>query len=110
MAGFPRSDLGKEGVLLQRILSREVSGGPRDWVVMNAAMLLYAAGKAPSISAAIPLATHAVESGAAARKLEELAVSPVADTSGGGSHVAQPMSQGGVPPPSDVSHAEALAS
>jgi anthranilate phosphoribosyltransferase len=110
MAGFPRAHLDKEAVLLHRILSHEVSGGPRDWVLMNAAMLLYAAGKAPSISAAIPLATRAVESGAAARKLKELAVSPAAESSGGGSHVGQPKPQEGLPPPSDVSHAEALAS
>jgi len=77
---------------------------------MNAAMLLYAAGKAPSISAAIPLATRAVESGAAARKLEELAVSPVVETPGGGSHLCQSEAHKGVPPASDVSHAEALAS
>jgi len=63
----------QEASLLRRILAGEVQGGQRDWVVMNAAMLLYAAGKAGSIAAAVPLAQRALESGAAAQKLAELA-------------------------------------
>ena len=47
----------------------------RDWAVMNAAMILYAGGKAPSIHTAFPLAQEALASGAAKRKLEELAQS-----------------------------------
>jgi anthranilate phosphoribosyltransferase len=39
---------------------------------MNAAMLLYAAGKGQSLSACYPRAKAALEGGAAARKLEEL--------------------------------------
>jgi anthranilate phosphoribosyltransferase len=35
-------------------------------------MLLHAAGVTPSISAAVPLAQRSIESGAAARKLQEL--------------------------------------
>jgi anthranilate phosphoribosyltransferase len=45
---------------------------------MNAAMLLYAAGKGNSLAACFPVARAAVEGGAAARKLEELARAPVA--------------------------------
>lgn len=71
MAGFPPGQ-DDEARLLRRILRNEVSGGPRDWVLLNAAMLLYAAGKALSISAGLPLAEQALTSGAAARKLEEL--------------------------------------
>jgi anthranilate phosphoribosyltransferase len=63
----------EEAALLRRILQGEVRGGQRDWVLLNAAMLLYAAGKAASISAGVPVALRAVESGAAARKLAELA-------------------------------------
>jgi anthranilate phosphoribosyltransferase len=59
--------------LLRRILQNELRGSQRDWVVLNAAMLLYAAGKASSISASVPLAQQAIESGAASRKLAELA-------------------------------------
>jgi anthranilate phosphoribosyltransferase len=73
MATFPPSQAEQEALLLRRILNNDIRGGQRDWVVLNAAMLLYAAGKAPSISSAVPLAQQAIESGAAARKLAELA-------------------------------------
>jgi anthranilate phosphoribosyltransferase len=73
MAAFPPSQAEQEALLLRRILNNDIRGGQRDWVVLNAAMLLYAAGKAPSISSAVPLAQQAIESGAAARKLAELA-------------------------------------
>lgn len=76
MAGFPPAQGDEEARLLRRILRHEAQGGPRDWVVLNAAMLLYAAGKAPSITAGIPVAQQALESGAAAKKLEELTGSP----------------------------------
>jgi anthranilate phosphoribosyltransferase len=62
----------QEGTLLRRILHNEVRGGQRDWVVLNAAMLLYAGGRAVSISAGVPLAKQALDSGAAAQKLAEL--------------------------------------
>ena len=61
-----------EAALLRRILRSEVRGGQRDWVVLNAAMLLYAAGRAVSISAGVPAALQALESGAAAQKLAQL--------------------------------------
>lgn len=73
MAGFPPGQLDQEATLLRRILHREVHGGQRDWVVLNAAMLLYAAGKAQSMAAGVPLAQQALDGGAAARKLAELA-------------------------------------
>lgn len=63
----------EEAALLRSILQGEVRGGQRDWVLLNAAMLLYAAGKAVSISAGVPVALRALESGAAAHKLAELA-------------------------------------
>jgi anthranilate phosphoribosyltransferase len=72
MSGFPPGQLDQEATLLQRILHVQVRGGQRDWVVLNAAMLLYAAGKTQSITAGVPLAQQALDSGAAARKLEEL--------------------------------------
>ena len=67
-----------EAELLRRILQNRVQGGPKEWVLMNAAMLLYAAGKGDSLAACFPVARAAVEGGAAARKLEELAHTPVA--------------------------------
>ncbi|MBM4125230.1 MAG: anthranilate phosphoribosyltransferase [Nitrospira sp.] len=72
MAAFPPSEGEQEAALLRRILRNQMRGGQHDWVVLNAALLLYAAGKAPSISAGVPMAQQAIESGAAARKLEEL--------------------------------------
>jgi anthranilate phosphoribosyltransferase len=77
MGGFPPAQRDKEANLLRRILQNQVQGGPRDWVLMNAAMLLYAAGKGGSLAACFPVARAAVEGGAAARKLEELAQEPV---------------------------------
>ncbi|WP_447975324.1 anthranilate phosphoribosyltransferase [Nitrospira sp. Kam-Ns4a] len=79
MAAGTMKDMAKvdqEGALLRRILRNQLRGGACDWIVLNAALLLYAAGKAPSISAAVPVARQAIESGAAARKLEELLVAP----------------------------------
>lgn len=78
MAGFPPALREKEADLLRRILRSQVQGGPRDWVLMNAAMLLYAAGKGESLTACYPMVRVAIEGGAAARKLDELAQEPVA--------------------------------
>ena len=77
MAGFPPDQRDKEADLLRRILQNQVQGGPKEWVMMNAAMLLYAAGKGASLSACYPIAKAAVERGAAARKLAELTREPV---------------------------------
>jgi anthranilate phosphoribosyltransferase len=73
MVGFPPEQADKEVLLLRKILGNELRGGQRDWVVLNAAMLLYVGGKAPSVSAAIAPAQRALESGAAVQKLAELA-------------------------------------
>jgi anthranilate phosphoribosyltransferase len=78
MAGFPPDQREREADLIRRILRNQVSGGPRDWVLMNAALLLYAAGKGASLSACFPAARAALEGGAATRKLEELVRQPVA--------------------------------
>lgn len=63
-----------EAELITKILGNEVKGSKRDWVVMNAAMILYAGGKATSIRAAVSLAQEALASGAAKRKLVGLAL------------------------------------
>jgi anthranilate phosphoribosyltransferase len=73
MAGFPREQAEKEAELLKKILMGQVRGGQRDWVLLNAALLLYAAGKAASISTGAKLAQQTLESGAASKKLAELA-------------------------------------
>lgn len=78
MAGFPPNQREKEADLIRRILRNQVQGGPRDWVLMNAAMLLYAAGKGVSLSACFPVVRATLDGGAAGRKLDELVRQPVA--------------------------------
>jgi anthranilate phosphoribosyltransferase len=73
MAGFPKEQRAQEVTLISRLLKNEAQGGPKDWLLLNAATLLYAAGKGSSIGACVTLARQAVESGAAARKLASLA-------------------------------------
>jgi anthranilate phosphoribosyltransferase len=70
-------DLASPGVdgeagLIAKILRNEVKGYQRDWVLMNAAMILYAGSKAPSLRAALPIAQETLASGAAKKKLGEL--------------------------------------
>ena len=48
-------------------------GGARDAILLNAAGAIAAAGHADDLTAALPLAREAVDSGAAAARLEELA-------------------------------------
>jgi anthranilate phosphoribosyltransferase len=45
---------------------------------MNAALLLYAAGKGATLPACLPMARVALESGTAGRKLDELVQAPLA--------------------------------
>ncbi len=61
-----------EAAVLAKILGDEFTGNMRDWVVMNAAMILYVGGKAVSLRNAVSLAQATLASGAAKRKLEEL--------------------------------------
>lgn len=72
MAGFSAQEKQKEAALLTRILHGEVKGPARDWVALNAGMLLYAASAAASIPAGVDLAQRAIDSGAAGRTLDAL--------------------------------------
>ncbi len=83
MAGFPPEQREKEADLLRRILQNQVQGGQKEWVLMNAAMLLYAAGKGTSLTACLPMARAAIDGGAAARKLDELVQEPIGAASSG---------------------------
>ena len=65
MAGFPPEQREKEADLLRRILQNQLPGGHRDWVLLNAALLLYAAGKGASLGECTSLARRALEDGAA---------------------------------------------
>jgi anthranilate phosphoribosyltransferase len=78
MAGFPPEQREKEADLIRRILQNQIQGGQRDWVLLNAALLLYAAGKGAALSDCLPLARRIIEDGTAARKLEALSNAPVA--------------------------------
>ena len=61
-----------EAAVLVKILGDEFTGNMRDWVVMNAAMILYIGGKAASIRDAVALAQATLASGSAKKKLGEL--------------------------------------
>ena len=63
----------READTIHRVLHNQVRDRLRDWVVYNAAMFLYAAGKAHSIAEGVPLAQRSLESGAVAQKLADLA-------------------------------------
>jgi anthranilate phosphoribosyltransferase len=86
MAGFPSDQRDKEADLLRRILHNQLQGGPCNWVLMNAALILYAAGKGATWASCIPLARRALEEGAAARKLDELIQEPVGSGVTGRTH------------------------
>jgi anthranilate phosphoribosyltransferase len=77
MAGFPPDQRDKEADLLRRILLNQVQGGQKEWVLMNAALLLYAAGKGASLTACLPMVRAAIDEGVAARKLEALLQAPM---------------------------------
>ncbi|GMV50412.1 anthranilate phosphoribosyltransferase [Nitrospirales bacterium NOB] len=79
MAGFPPEQREREAEFIARLLANKVEGGQRDWVLLNAAMLLYVSGKGPSIAGSLTAARRALESGQAAAKLAELAATPSAE-------------------------------
>lgn len=54
-----------EGRLITQILFSRQRGDQRAWVILNAALLLYAAGLAPSLSQATPFVQDALDSGKA---------------------------------------------
>ena len=78
MAGYPPEQREKEADLFRRILHNQVAGGQRDWVLLNAALLLYAGGKGASLAECASSARRALEDGSAARKLESLTQTPIA--------------------------------
>ena len=78
MAGYPPEQRDKEADLLKRILHNQVAGGQRDWVLLNAGLLLYAGGRGASLADCTSLARRALEEGAGAKKLESLTRMPVA--------------------------------
>lgn len=63
----------KEAEHVLKILRQQVRGDHRAWVLFNAAMLVYAAGKAPTLAQAAPLVQQALDSGAAYEFWQSLA-------------------------------------
>lgn len=72
IADMQSPGLDGEAVVLAKILGDEFAGNMRNWVVMNAAMILYVGGKTASLREAVSLAQTTLASGAAKRKLEQM--------------------------------------
>ena len=72
----PQDVPAREADMIRRVLNNQIRDRYRDWVVYNAAMFLYAAGRAHSIAEGVPLAQKALDSGVAAQKLADLASPP----------------------------------
>ncbi|MDT7042663.1 hypothetical protein [Candidatus Nitronereus thalassa] len=62
----------QEAQIITKIINQEITSPLRDWALYNAALVIYAAGLAPSIAAGVSLAQHTLESGAAVKKLKAL--------------------------------------
>ena len=62
----------REANLVIQFLQNKIRGDYRVWVILNSALLLYAAGKASSVVQATPLAEQALDSGLALEKLKAL--------------------------------------
>lgn len=71
LSSISGGDLQANAQIIREVLEGKRSSR-RDVVLMNAAAALVAAGKADSMGDAMPMATHALDSGAAREKLERL--------------------------------------
>ena len=71
----------QEAAIIRKVLQSHITDRFRDWIVYNAAMVLYAAGRAQSIAAGVPVARHTLESGVAAHKLNELSTTASSSSS-----------------------------
>ena len=63
----------QEATLIKKVLRNQVRGDHRAWLLLNAALLIYASGNASSLVEAAPRAQQALDSGAAIEKLKALA-------------------------------------
>ncbi len=62
----------RDATLVLQFLQNKIQGDYHAWVILNAALLLYAGGKASSLIQATPLAEQALHSGLALEKLKAL--------------------------------------
>jgi anthranilate phosphoribosyltransferase len=72
LAGLASIDAETSADLIRQILSGELRGVPRDLVIANASAALFVAGAADNLLDATQLAVASIDSGAAARKLNDL--------------------------------------
>jgi len=72
LAAISGGDAQQNAAIIREVLAGKKSPR-RDIVLLNAAAALVAAGKADSIQAGLPLAAQSIDSGAARKKLEQLA-------------------------------------
>ncbi len=75
-----------EAQVILKILGNSQRGDQRAWVILNAALYIYAAGLAPSLAQATPLANDALESGKALRFYQSLAKNHTRTSSNPDSH------------------------
>ena len=65
-----------EAQVIRQLLGNRQRGDQRAWVIFNAALLIYAAGLAPSLAKATPLANEALDSGKAETFYHSLVKNP----------------------------------
>jgi anthranilate phosphoribosyltransferase len=70
----------QEAAQIHALLNNRQRGDQRAWLIFNAAVLIYAAGLAPSLARATPLAIDALDSGKAAAFLQDIAKPSVGTT------------------------------
>jgi anthranilate phosphoribosyltransferase len=72
LEGLAAIDPEGSATLIRGVLSGNLRGVARDLVIANAASALFVAGAAANLLDATKLAGNSIDSGAAARKLEQL--------------------------------------
>ena len=66
----------QEAALIHALLNNRQRGDQRAWVILNAALLIYAAGVAPSLAQSTPVAIDALDSGKAGALLQDISREP----------------------------------
>ncbi len=72
MQALAGGELADNQAILEAVLQGRGTAAQRDVVALNAALVLWASGRAESVAAAVPLALEAMASGAAWQRLERL--------------------------------------
>lgn len=66
----------QEAALIHALLTNRQRGDQRAWVILNAALLIYAAGLAPSLAQSTPVAIDALDSGKTGALLQSISREP----------------------------------